>query len=210
MAKFREGDLFAIALPEKDWVTGRILLDVDRVLKKLGGASTPFRVRKGTILVEVYKQATSEPSTEVSAPLIPSAWIDPDAILGRDKPKWPIVGNVPVDGRTVDFPENVFGVTGDAKFEKGEISLPIHATTADVERWEVRTTAQLPSRFARICSQYLGRPQHADPNMFSLADSDLRYNPHRPEVFARLGADPQRSYFDWATSLGLDPARLWS
>ena len=42
----------------------------------------------------------------------------------------------------------------------------------------------------RACELYLGRTQNlgAKPELFSLKDSDLRFSPHRTEVFQLLGS----------------------
>lgn len=213
MAKFREGDLFAIPLPDHDWLTGRILLDLDRVFsKKLVGERSAFRPRRRTILVEAYSEPSAEPSERVSTILIPGTWIDADGFGGKSKPRWPIVGHRSVDPTEVDFPEIVIDSDGVTMFEKGEIRLPVPVSTSNVERWECRALFLNSAAYIYTCNHYLGRPQtlSATPDAFSLEHSDLRFSPHRKEVFEMLGADPNRSYFDWATSLGLDPGRLWT
>ena len=48
------------------------------------------------------------------------------------------------------------------------------------------------------------------PDLFSLANEDLRFSPHRGEVFRLMDEDPDRSYFDWASELGQNPDRLWT
>jgi hypothetical protein len=210
--KLRDGDLFAIPLPDNDFLAGRVLLDLDRVFKQgLAGASSPFYPRRGAILVEVYAEPTPEPSARVGTPLIASAWIDGDAIRGREKPAWPIVGRHAVDPERVDFPETVVDVESKATFDKGEIRKMLATPSTAVERWNARSLFLSSARFIYICNYYLGRTQRlgARPEAYSLATSDLRYSPHRAAVYALMKEDPARSYFEWATAEGLDPGRLW-
>jgi hypothetical protein len=108
MAKLREGDLFAIPLPDKDWITGRILLEMSRLLSSnVIAESSPLRVQRSTILVEVFSEPTAEPSDRVSTVLIPGTWLDPDALTGRQKPRWPIVGHRAVDPAEIDYTTRV-------------------------------------------------------------------------------------------------------
>ena len=213
MAKFKDGSLFAIPLPAGDWLTGRVLLDMARVTKTIAfSPPAPLARRKAMVLVEVYSNASDEPSDLTSDVLIPSAWIDPDALKGKDNPVWPVVGFREVDPITVDFPENVFGTSNVAMFEKGEIRLPIRGDASDVQRWDANSLVMLAKRFTQVCSHYLGRidPTLEDPDIFSLSSDDLRFNPNRDEVMSRIEPPKAATYFEWAKSLGIDPTRLWA
>lgn len=67
-------------------------------------------------------------------------------------------------------------------------------------------------RLWRICASLVGRSDllGADAPLFKLGPKmDLRYNPHRHDVYRALGTDPGRSYWDRATAKGLDPGRFW-
>lgn len=212
MTKFKDGSLFAMPLPEGDWLTGRVLLDMPRVTKAITFTPpAPLARRKAMLLVEIYSTAFSEPSDRTSDVLIPGAWVDPDALKGKDKPVWPVVGFRQVDPATVEFPENVFGTSNIAMFEKGELRLPIRGNANDVERWNANSLVMLPKRFTRVCSHYLGRTDPTeDPDLFSLSSDDLRFNPNREEVMSKMDAPKGSTYFEWAKSLGIDPTRLWA
>jgi hypothetical protein len=201
VAKLRDGDLFAIPLPDRDWLTGRLLLDVNRVL-----------AGKHLLLVEVYAEPSAEPSERVSRALIPSAWVDADGLAGRAGPRWPIVGHRAVVPAEVDFPERVINVGGKTTFEKGELRVPIPAPLSEMDRYECDTLALLSSQLIDVCNYYLDRKQHLGPRpeTFSLRRIDLRFSPYREEVYRLMGEAPGRRYAEWATGQGLDPARLWA
>lgn len=211
-AKYRAGDLFALPLPAGDWLTGRVLLDVDTVLdKRIVTSTSPLRTHKGSVLVEVYSAVSDKPSGSVSGVLVPGQWVMSDALTGRAKPTWPIVGHEEVNPEAVDFPEEIIATDPTMTFAKGEIQQPISVARQEKDRFRVGVLFHNCARFVAICEYFLGRKENLgrNPEGFSLARDDLRFSPIRGEVYKMLKRDPSRAYAEWAREEGLDPARLW-
>jgi hypothetical protein len=207
------GDLFAIPLPsDLGFVTGHVLLDLENAatLRVIGRKS---RLReRGTLLVNVYGPATPEPSQASATILIRGIWTDSEPLVGPDRPRWKVIGNREVDPPSVEFPEWVIRTHRGPLFERGEIGRPLPIESADVDRIGCRTPFISLVALAKISVNLLGHGDLLGENaiLFTLSGRfDLRYNPHRAEVYQKLGEDPGRSYWDWATAEGLDPGRLW-
>jgi len=204
------GDLFAIALPfDLRFVTGHVLLDIDNAAtQRLIGKKSRLRER-GTLMVNVYGPATPEPSPLSSTVLIPGVWTDAGRLVGPDRPRWKVIGNRKVDPPSVEFPEWVINATGGAMFERGEIAKPLPIDSAEVDRIGCSTPFISLVVLAKMSVGLLGRGDLLGENaiLFTLDRTfDLRYSPHRAEVYRMLGQDPGRSYWDWATAEGLGPA----
>jgi hypothetical protein len=207
------GDLFAIPLPfDLGFVTGHVLLDVENAAtQRVIGKKSRLHER-GTLLVNVYGPATVEPSQASSTVLIPGIWTDAARLVGPDRPRWKVIGNRKVDPPSVEFPEWVISAHRGSMFERGEIAKPLPIDAAEVDRIGCRTPFISLAALAKISVNLLGRGDLLGENaiLFTLDGGfDLRYNPHRAEIYRMLGEDPGRSYWDWATAEGLDPGRLW-
>jgi hypothetical protein len=212
---YRTGDLFSVPLPDGTFATARILLDVTTQCVapgRLKGVSQ-LKAFDGTLLVELYRGTTAKPSDHVGDVAIPGVFISPRQLVSGGKDKWKITGHVEVDPTRVAFPEALMdGLGGGSAFVTGEISYDLDLPTKEIERFGTRPSLMNPPRFVGVCCYYLDRKdligEHAEA--MSLRTSDLRFTPHRDEIYRMLEWDPKRSYYDMAKSFGFDLARFYA
>jgi hypothetical protein len=204
------GELIAIPIEGAGFVTGHVLLNIrdGRTASMLPARS---RLREhGSLLLDVYGPMTSDPDINASESLIRGIWTDDQSVRGRDR--WPTIGQRAVVPQHVEFPEYVINVSAVASFERGELIYPVRALSGQLEKIQVRQPFVPSPQLWRICANLVGRADvlGSDAPLFRLdASMDLRYSPYRDDVYRALGADPKRSYWDWATAEGLDPGRFW-
>ncbi|MGE0397117.1 MAG: hypothetical protein AB7T06_10390 [Kofleriaceae bacterium] len=204
------GDLFAIPLPTGGFVTGCIVLNPRAPSTKASLGTRSRLAEHGELLLDVFGPVSPEPNTDSSEYLIHGIWTDASRLQGRKG--WPILGRRTVDPTKVEFPEYVLRSNNRIMFECGEIFLPLPISDDEFE--VVRggavyvSIASLPNKCVNLTG---GRGLFGEEAILYDLDgrTELRYSPYRPLVYRALGVNPNRSYWDWATSLGLDPGRFW-
>lgn len=209
MKKTAHGKIFALPLPDGTYLFGRVMLEVMPVLKRrLLPYDSPLLFYSDTYLVEMYSATAPRPEYVPSPILIPAAFVG-RGMVGR---QWPVVGQRPVDPRTVAFPETLSGwghSEGEGAFQSGEIRYPVPFTEDDVQR-RIRVLGSwtVPAGWADCCLWPLG---HRKPYAGEfLLHSDLRFSPqHRAEVYKHLPFSMEMSYFEKQAQLGLHLERFY-
>jgi len=212
MSKTAHGTIFAVPLPDGTFVFGRVMLDVSKVLKRrLLPADSPLPFCAGAYLVEMYSQITTNIDFVPSPLLIPGAFVE----LREIGTTWPIVDQVAVDPRKVEFPEYLIGfrhAKGDGAFVCGEIKYPVPFTLDDVLKG-INVLGGWHSAFLwpYVCLWALGRRSEipAEYKTANLEDYDLRFSPHRARVYEHLPFSIAQSYFEKQAQLGLHVERLY-
>ena len=204
-------------LTHGEYGCGRIVLDVGRqcVRSRLIQQQSALSSYNGKLLIEVFRATYADvPSFEklnLSEVLLPGMFVAPTSL---ENGTWSVLGHKPVDPTRIEFPEGLMRNGNRAFFRRGEISLPVDLSFADVQR--IRT--QIPTHPSGAIQAYalyrMGRvaeidPMYQVPEIFSLKTSDLRYSPYRREVYGLLSEDPQQSYFAMSTSVGYDVRRFY-
>jgi Immunity protein 26 len=217
--KFKAGDIFSLQLPTEEYMTGRILLDVNRqcIRPRLLTSDSPLGFHNGHILIEIYKQTFSRPNSSRSDILIPGIWTDPGML---ERGLWEIIDHETIDPSRVEFPESFIGSGPEIiLFRRGELELPINMTRDEYDRLEILGTTHASGIIEEmICLYYLDRkddlrkyvPDLVDLELASLKHSDIRFNDFRSEAYLRLGEDENQSYFEMALKHGYDLRRFYN
>jgi hypothetical protein len=210
---YRAGDLFAVPLPDGTFATARILLDVSVQCMdpKLAPRSSPLKTFEGSLLVEVYRDVTSEPSGRASDVAIPGVFIIPRQLAVRGKDKWSLTGHIDVDPERVAFPEALHYSSGRVAFSSGEIKRILDVDPSILDRYKTRPSVVNPPALIDACCYYLRRKEIAGSSdeLMSLQWSDLRFTDDRDEIYRLMHEDPSRSYYETAKALGFDLARFY-
>lgn len=214
MTKFKAGDIFAFQLPTKEYMCGRIMLDVKQqcIRPRLLKPDSRLNFFNGSLLVEIYKSTFREPTANHSEILIPGVFIDSYSL---ESGEWSIIDHKDVDPKEVAFPESLIARGIGAQFVRGEIALDIDLQNEELERFNVYGTKNPSGMLGQICLYYLGRadeindPSLGDIEFLSLKDSDLRFTAYRSEIYGLLGEDENQSYYEMSTRLGYDIGRFY-
>ncbi|MFN6471993.1 MAG: Imm26 family immunity protein [Nostoc sp. SerVER01] len=214
MTKFKAGDIFAFKLPTNEYMSGRIMLDVKQqcIRPKLLKPDSPLNFFNGSLLVEVYKLTSSEPTLHRSEVLIPGVFVSSNSL---ESGEWSIIGHEDVSPTEVEFPEAMVAHGLRAQFVKGEIALDIDLKEEDLERLNVYRTKKPSALLGEISLYYLGRadeinnPRLRDIELRSLKDSDLRFTEYRSDIYLLLGKDENQSYYEMSNRLGYDIRRFY-
>ena len=211
MAKYQTGDLFAVPLAGGSYVTGRIMLDVKQqcIKPKLITGESPMAFYSGTVLVEIYRETTAEPTAQRSEVLIPGIYIDPEPLKDG---AWSIIGHIDVDPQTVEFPESVNPFNTTINLTRGEVSLPLGPGIDEWRGISIPQAINSPYLLPDTCLFYLGQTDKIDPRKLKaaqLTDRDLRFNERRTEVYEALGLAPEQPYYQFALQHGFDTARFY-
>jgi hypothetical protein len=214
MTKLKAGDIFTFQLPTKEYMCGRIMLDVKQqcIRPRLLKPDSPLNFFNGSLLVEIYKSTFPEPTANHSEILIPGVFIGSNSL---ESGEWSIIDHEDVDPKEVAFPESVVSRGLDAQFVRGEIALDIDLQKEELERINVYGTKKPSGILGEICLYYLGRsdeinnPRLRDIELRSLKDSDLRFTAYRSEIYRLLGEDENQSYYEMSTRLGYDIGRFY-
>jgi hypothetical protein len=159
----------------------------------------------------MYSTVVSSPKYVSPALLIPGAFVESQEV-GRT---WPIIGHNLVDPRTVEFPEALIGFMhqgGDGAFRCGEISIPVPLSSYDVQdRIDVYMRRHSAYLWPFTCLRVMGREKEvpAEYKMASLSGGDLRYSPHRAEVYQYLPFGMEEPYFQKQEQMGLHLERFY-
>lgn len=213
MAKFQCGDVFTFQLPNKKYMFGRILLDVYKqcVKPKLIAPTSRLIFFGKSLLVEIYKEMAEEPIFLFESKVLIHGVFTSSIAL--DKNDWRIVDHVNVVPTQVAFPEVIGRFERKARFENGEIILPIPLTESEANQLNVLPSVQSPYVLPDICLYYLNMRELINPEYVAtshLASYDLRFNDKREWVYNKLdGMAMNESYYERALKLGYDLARFY-
>lgn len=227
MAKAAHGTIFAVPLPDGTYISGRVMLDIEVCLRRrLFPADSPLTFYRGGHLIEMYSATTATPVYVPSPISIPGAFVEKKEI-GK---LWPIVGEVPVDPRTVEFPETLIGFQhpqGGAAFECGEMHLPVPMFQQPIMFQGQRDLAYFwPSGIEGVRSfgtrhsafywhytwlRAVGRDLEVPREIkdATIEGYDLRVSPHRARIYEHLPFRMEQSYFEKQALFGLDFERLY-
>ena len=214
MLKPKIGDIFALPLPNHQYLCSRILLDIEQQCfqSNLISEDSPLDVYRGLLLVEVYQKISKEPIYSGNKrTLIPGFFIDPEPIESEE---WQIVDHNPVDPIKVEFPETLVINHGLSCFQRGEIRLEL-PEEVDIEKTEgldIYPTITSPYKLPRICLYYLGLIDLLTPvqkKTSNLKKMDLRFSEYRSQIYQMLGEDENQSYYEMSSRLGYNISRFY-
>jgi len=166
---------------------------------------------RGCYLVEIYRDCDKTEEFSAAKLCVPGIFVAADEI-GTE---WAVLGHVPVDPITIQFPEFLAGqnhAAGSVVFECGEIRLPLPYRSEDIDQIEVRKRLFFGVGLPILSLLFLDRKDlirqgELSPG-YGLANVDLRYSPFRAEVYGYLPIMSHEPYYEKQTRLGLNLDRL--
>jgi hypothetical protein len=212
MYRAKPGDVFSMPIGKKEFLSGRVLLDVYTQCFAPGRLKpeSPLVFFQGCMLVEIHGVPTPKPAVADERVLIPSMFVVARAFTG----KWPVVGNRPIDPSRVDFPPTLSLVGPNPHLSWGEIQVPIAITFTELEALDISPTITT-SLLDQIALFALGREKDLDrkrvKNIKIVRPQhwDLRFHPRREELFKLAGLPTQPTYYDEALKRGFDLRRFY-
>ena len=218
--KVTYGDIFYFELPNKKYVVGKVLFDVQKqcdredIVVEYENYMSSFG---GCQLIEMYKGIYDNPNDiqkfETLIPRVFAYNIDtkantlPYGILAQEK----------IDYTKVEFPE-VLGMVYGVRLLRGELAFFIEDDYIFDEEEEnlgfpISYGAEYPVVIAKMCLYMQGREDLIFGEFYrkdGLKDRDLLYHPElRRKLYKRVGEDPNKSYYDLALSHGYDLGRFY-
>ena len=204
MTSLSSGTLFSVALAPDAHLTGRVVLPLNLAVAKQLPTRSPLGFSKGAVLIEMFATVWPEPTAETSDRLIPGVLIDSGYL---DSGSWPEVGSQPVKPKEVEFPVALSFAYGSIRLQRGEVYVPTPLTPAREGKIRVRPTRLASNLLPGVCRSMLQMGIEGD--LPGLERFDLRYSPHRDEVYESLpGYDPDQTYDSFALQHGHDIRRL--
>jgi hypothetical protein len=213
MYRAKVGDVFSIPIGKKEFLSGRVLLDVETQCVAPGrlSADSPLVFFSGAMLVEVHGSPVPKPAVADERVLIPSIFVVASALTSG---RWRVVGHRPIDPMFVDFPPALTLVGPEPHLAWGELQLPISLSVGELETLDISPTLEM-SRVDQIALFALGREEDIDRkrvrnlDILRLDHSDVRFHPRREELFKLAGLPPQPTYYDEALKRGFDLRRFY-
>ena len=200
---FHNGDVFQVALPEGFFAYGRILLDLRRIARAgLFATSCALSGICGSaLLVRLYKKAFHDPAISLAdlsdCPSFLDELLDRRSIY---RGKYPIVGNLPVSQRELDFPEYVHSFHDNAvshfSYQKGGSVAKLTMTYKEYDSFPK------PSFSLGYAVDHLLAEIHDPAGTVKHARGELRVDPRRNSVLARVGLRPGMSYDEICAKAG--------
>jgi hypothetical protein len=209
--KLLHGIIFAVPMPTVGgFISGRVMLDVaGNIKRRMFASDSPLAgLVAGTVLAEMYSKPLTRPEEYTPSPvLIPGAFVLPKEIGKR----WPIIGDIPVDPRTVEFPETVIGRYKEGVvYECGEMRIPTPLSEKDDDEINARAGFGFADTIAMKCEIALGLVPRQNSNKgLWLEWSDLRFSKHRARVYEHLPFSMEMSYYEKQKILGHNLERLY-
>jgi hypothetical protein len=166
-----------------------------------------------TILVDLYATVSDSPQRQGVERLVAGLFTDWSSLISG---AWEVVGHEDVDPTIVEFPEALMTEGPDPRFVRGELYLPLQLTFHDVTRINVHATIRPSGTLSNVAAYYLERRRSQttsdsrDDEKRGLARSDLRFSPHRAEVYRALSEDEHQTYFEVSLRHGLDIRRFYA
>jgi ribosomal protein L40E len=209
----RAGDQFCFEIRKREFLSGRVLLDVETqcVAPQRVKPNSRLAFFNGGMLLEIYAESMRKPGINDSKVLVPSLFLPAS---GFSSGHWKVLGHKDVDPKTVDFPMSLVLVGPHVHFSWGELALPMKMTFAEMQEIGVRPTFHT-STLDLLCLVALGREAEVDkkrapdPEQLRLERSDLRFLPLLGELLERAGLPPRPNYFDEALARGFDLRRFY-
>jgi hypothetical protein len=214
MGKFKTGDIFTFRLTDDEYLTGRIVLDIQRqcARPRLIKPGSPLASHNPSLLVEIYRSTSRAPTASRAEVLIPCIFVGTESLKSGD---WSIVGREDIDPTRVEFPENLIGRGVRSAFVKGEIRAPIELELSDLRRISSYPSVW-PSRVLKqICLYKLGRKEEIDKTRFRNLEVfnpqryDLRFSEYRSEFYRMIGELEDQSYYEMSLRFGRDLKRFY-
>lgn len=209
--KYKPGDIFAFPLTNDQYMFGRIMLDIEKqcVKPKLIDSESPLLAYSKSLLIEVYREVRDSKNFPGGEILIPGFFLDPEPIkLGE----WEIVGYQKIDPIRIDFPEILAPCDIFWALERGEIRELLPEDLDENEDWIVREFIVSPYALPDICLNLLGMDrfiQPTDRNSIKIEKLDLRFSPHRTQIYQMLEEDENQSYYEMSSKSGFDVTRFY-
>jgi hypothetical protein len=208
------GDTFAFRLTEREWLGGRVLLDVRAqcIKPRRVAPDSQLGFFNAAFLVEIYATPTARPEVRADRVLIASMFVN----TGGWKGDWQVLGNVAVDPTKVDFPPALVQRGVRPHLSWGELSLPTTLSPEEADAMQVSSTVHGAGLVPPTCLVALGRADELDPveypnpSVLGLASTDLRWSPHEARAFAAAGLPARGAYYDEARARGFDLARFYA
>jgi hypothetical protein len=220
--KLTHGDIFYLELPCKKYVIGKVLFDVEKqsneksIIFENETYMNTFR-RNCCQLIEMYKGIYDQPNDiQKIEVLIPRVFVYGIDSKANNLP-YGILAHEKIDYTKVEFPE-VIGDSYEAiRLMRGELPLIIEDSYSfdeeDLGGFPVSYGAEQIEVVTNICLYIQGREDLIIGGFYrknGLKDRDLLYHPElRRKLYKRVGADPNKSYYELALSQGYDLSRFY-
>lgn len=212
MARYKTGDIFAIPIAHGLYASGRIMLDVSKqcIRPKKITADSPLDFFAGTLLIDIFRTVAEQPEFAPAERLISGLFVMDDLLKSQ---QWPIIDQSAVDPQEVEFPETLANVQGRICFQRGEIVLPFANQAPLLDSLNIYPTLHRAEEVPLLCNNYLQQADLIEPapedQTSDLEIADLRFTPHRDEVYALLGEPSTEPYHVMAARFGHDIARFY-
>ena len=218
--KLTYGDIFYLELPNKKYVVGKVLFDVEKqcdredIVVEYENYLDSFG---GCQLIEMYKGIYDNPNDiQKFEVLIPRVFVYNIDSRANSLP-YGIVAHEKIDYTKVEFPEVVGRTCGSVRLLRGELPFAIEDDYSfdekDLGGFPVAYGAEFPMVIAKMCLYMQGREDLIVGEFYrqnGLKDKDLLYHPElRKKLYKRVGADPDKSYYELALSQGYDLGRFY-
>lgn len=210
MREQKTGDLFAIPLAPGEFLTGRLVLDLELQGVKRGllkdGSHLDFFA--GAAFIEIFRQIHARPTAALSQPAIAGLFIDWSALETK---AWPVIGSSPVDPDRIEMPEWLVSVGSEIHLVRGEVGAPVRVPYQEAQRMYCRPTILSPRSIVDLCAAYVGRKELASkPGLDNpMQWYDLRFSPHRDRVYAESSLPRDEPYVSLAAARGVDVRRFF-
>ncbi|WP_025141875.1 hypothetical protein [Pedobacter jeongneungensis] len=212
--KLNPGDIFYLKLEDFDkYIFGRVLFDVEQQYLNKNDTQNEeayFDVYEDCQLLEMYTGIYNSISMPDTLNILIQGVFIYRIDSKNNRLKWGKVGYNKVDYETLEFPEILANSLGCVKLLRGELSF--ETKYEDADEFEIDWSAEFPEVLANECA-YL-QNQHDLINGEHYSESfkrmDLRNFPElRNKVYADLGLDPKKSYYELSKEVGFDLARFY-
>ena len=214
MAKrLKIGDLVRVKLLNDKYMWVHVLFDVrwrlpeDRMIDP----SNYFFIYGMCYLVNVYAQISSDEELKDETIFFKGIFI-PRRHLAKET----VIANMPVDYKSIDFPETTGG-SDDNCLWKGELSLGMgKIPETKIKEWNDRFNGNFCDVYSVADSVLWMQKRESEmqrtnyPAGWKFVPKDFRYYPeYREEVWQMIGEDPNQSYYELALKHGFDLARFY-
>lgn len=210
MRKQKSGDLFSIQLAPGEFLTGRVILDLEAqgVARGLLTDASRLAFFAGAAFVEVFRQIHPEPAPVLSEPVLPGLFVDWSGFKTR---LWKVIGHSPVNPELIDMPEWLVSVGSEIHLVRGEVGARVQLPFEEAEAMYCRPTILAPASMVDLCARYVGRKELASkPELDNpMQWYDLRFSPHRERVYALSSLDPNEPYVSLSAKHRADVRRFF-
>lgn len=211
------GDIFSIKTENSGvYIYGRVLFDTQKQFTEEGMPLNYLDWHSKSVLIETYKYVSLK--EEVIHPekleiAINSIFIDKKEL---QKKMSGIIAHAEVDYKHVSFPETLKNVHREGiLFTVGELAIKTNLTTDESDKIKVFPSLGNFYYIEVATLDYSGRTDLIEDKEDILPvyfkSSDLRSPPEfRKEVYARIGENPDLSYYELSLKYGFDFGRFYN